>query len=219
MCTRAALAPRIVVGSLVGGQVGPHLQRADGQVPRARAAHRDAQATGAAKATVCIDDGGALTRLRTSGASDPRADHSPRGRSEDRRLMLDRRTGRQYRSGPGERRAGEGGSGPCSAAPASSCAAAATSAREHRARVVGLGVPLHAQHEAVGPAARSPPQPVERRACRSPRDPRRGDRRPGGGGTWCAWRAHPRRPRRACRRSSSTSWSAPSKEPTTRRCS
>ena len=63
---------------------------------------------------------------------------------------------------------------------------------DHAAALVGLGVPLDAEHE---PAVRAPRSPRAARRATSSRSPSRPladrRRRPGGGGTWC--RAAPRR--------------------------
>ena len=73
----------VVVGRLVGGHVGPHLQAAGGDVaaPRERrtATHSP---TGAAKATVCVTSGGAGTRRAQQGGGEAREHDPPRGCSD-----------------------------------------------------------------------------------------------------------------------------------------
>ena len=206
----------VVVRHLVGGDVGLHLQRADGDVARARAAHgrRTARAARRRRSPACQR---ARTRLRSSGAAAPAATiaqaelHRPRQPHwrEACRTALDARA-----SGWSARLR--------LAAVRRDAASRAPRLRDERGDHVALRsasgchwTPSAKRRSGSSIASGS----SSRSSRRSRRGPRRGGRRPGGDATAVGVRASPAARRRERARAQATSWSAPSKDPSTRRCS
>src|ERR1700683_480567 len=133
MCTRMACAASSSWGVLEAAREA-HICRQHTATSRRdeRRAATD-RPSGPAKATVCINSGGALTRLRSSGAAMAAAT-IPQAVAL---MARDRRTGRGvYRALLAYERAG------------TACGGLHERA-DDRAALVGLGVPLHAQHEAT----------------------------------------------------------------------